>query len=165
MEWPTEIGTMCFLRYNEKTLFFYRERGAEDIHNGWYVPPGGHFDRGERGIDCVIREFGEETGLRINNPKLRQIVMFFNKDRILGGKKDRPDWYVEVYEANQFEGVLKPERKGEKLIWVEDKNVGSLKIYECDRKIFDLLSSEGVYEVVVKYDGEKLEKFDSRRVA
>lgn len=164
MDWPTEIGTLCFLRVDGKTLYFYRERGEEDIHNGLYVPPGGHFNRGERGIDCAAREFLEETGLKVRNLKLRQIVTFFNQDRVLGGRMDRPDWVVEVYEAKEFEGELKPERPGEKVVWVDDSSLDSLKMHECDRKILGLLMKEGVYEVLVKYRGESLERFDSVRV-
>jgi 8-oxo-dGTP diphosphatase len=170
MDWPTEIGTFCFLHRNlngsNQTLYIERGGGeVKDMHHGFHVPPGGHFKRGERGIDCVIREFREETGLIIKNPKLRQIVMFYNKDRILGGKTDRPDWYVEVYEANEFEGKLKAERKKDKLVWIDDSQMQNLNVYECDRRIIKLLTEEGVYNVLVKYDGIDLETFDSVRIA
>jgi hypothetical protein len=38
-------------------------------------------------------------------------------------------------------------------------------MYDCDRKIFELLKQEGVCEVRVKYDGEIMGDFDCRRVA
>ena len=91
--------------------------------------------------------------------------MFFNKDRIFGGKTDRPDWYVEVYEANEFEGELKPEREGDKLVWVDDSKINDFKMYECDRKIVELLGREGVYGVLVKHDGERMTTFNSTRIA
>ncbi|MDO8460385.1 MAG: NUDIX domain-containing protein [Nanoarchaeota archaeon] len=58
-------ATMCFLKDKEKILFIYRNKGDNDIHNGRYVPPGGKTERGERGIDCIKREFKEEVGLSL----------------------------------------------------------------------------------------------------
>lgn len=163
MDWPTEIGTFCFLRNEGRTLFFYRNRGKNDMHQGFYVPPGGHFNRGERGIDCVEREFKEETGLIIK-PRLRQIVMFYNKDRVLGGRTDKPDWYVEVFEANEFRGKLKPEKKGDKLVWVKDSRLSRLRRYDCDKVIFGLLDMEGIYETRFKYRGHRLVRISATRV-
>ena len=100
---------MCFLRNNKQTLFLYRNKGEGDIHNGWYVPPGGRTERGERGIECMVREFKEETGLILTNPKLRVIATFYNQGRILGGKENPEDWCVEVYEARDYTGELKEE--------------------------------------------------------
>ncbi len=38
-------------------------------------------------------------------------------------------------------------------------------MYPGDRKILELLSQEGVFEVVTQYDKEDLIRFDSYRVA
>ena len=38
-----------------------------------YAPPGGKFESDESPLDCVIREFYEETGLTLINPKLQGI--------------------------------------------------------------------------------------------
>jgi hypothetical protein len=92
-------ATMCFLRNKQKTLLLYRNKGEGDIHHGWYVPPGGRTERGERGIDCMVREFREETGLILINPKLRVIATFYNQGRILGGKEN-PEEYL-----NEFNNV------------------------------------------------------------
>ncbi len=158
-------ATMCFLRYEGKTLFIYRNRGVMDIHNGWYVAPGGKTERGERGIDSIIREFREETGLVIKDPKLRAIVTFYNEGRLLGGKANPDDWCVEVYEANTFTGILIEEHEKAKPVWVNNSELPKTKMYEGDRKILELIRQDGVFQVLVQYEKEELIKFGYTRVA
>lgn len=153
---------MCFLRNNRKILFLYRNKGEGDIHHGWYMPPGGQT---ERGIDCIVREFGEETGLILIKPKLRVIATFYNQGRILGGKENPEDWRVEVYEAREFAGILREEHPKAKPIWINDSDLARTKMYPGDRKIIELLSQEGVYEVLTRYDKEELVDFKSNRVS
>ena len=157
-------ATMCFLRNNVKTLFLYRNKGEGDIHHGWYVPPGGRTEREERGIDCIFREFKEETGLNLINPQLRSIATFYNQGRILGGKENPEDWCVEVYEAKEFSGELKEEYPRAKPIWINNSDLEKIRIYPGDRKILELLQNEGVYEVLTQYSGENLIRFESKRV-
>lgn len=157
-------ATMCFLRNNPETLLLYRNKGEGDIHNGWYVPPGGRTERGERGIDCMVREFMEETGLTLINPKLRVIATFYNQGRILGGKESPEDWCVEVYEAREFDGKLKEEHPKAKPSWIKDADLINIRMYPGDRRILELLSQEGVYEVLTQYDKEDLIRFESQRV-
>ena len=156
---------MCFLRNNKQTLFLYRNKGEGDIHNGWYVPPGGRTERGERGIECMVREFKEETGLILTNPKLRVIATFYNQGRILGGKENPEDWCVEVYEARDYTGELKEEHPKAKPLWINDSDLEKIRIYPGDRKILELLAQEGVFEVIAQYDKEELVRFEHMRVS
>lgn len=155
---------MCFLRNNDSTLFLYREGGDGDIHHGWYVPPGGRNERGERGIDCIVREFKEETCLLLINPQLRVIATFYNQGRILGGKENPEDWQVEVYYAREFSGKLREEHSKAKPVWIKDSDLEKIRIYPGDRKILELLNHEGVFEVLTQYSGEELVRFDSVRI-
>ena len=158
-------ATMGFLRSDGKTLFLYRNKGEGDIHNGWYVPPGGHIERGERGIDCVVREFREETGLNLIDARLRVISTFYNQGRLLGGKDSPEDWNVEVYEATKFTGELREEHPKAKPFWIPDSEIATLRMYPGDRKILELFSQEGVYEVLVQYSKEDVTRFEYKRVA
>lgn len=153
-------ATMCLLRDEGRTLFIYRNSKEGDIHKGYYVLPGGQTERGERGIDCILREFKEETNLRLLEPRLRAIVTFYNKGRVLGGKKDPEDWCVEVYEADKFEGELKAESPDAKPVWVKDSDLEKLAMHQGDRKIFELLKQEGTFEVLVQYQNQDLIKFE-----
>jgi len=158
-------ATACYLRRPEETLFLYRNRGEGDIHDGWFVPPGGHTERGERGIDCIRREVKEETGLVVIKPRLRVIATFYNAGRILGGKKNPEDWCVEIFETYQFRGDLREEHPKAKPSWIRNSELKGIKIYPGDRRIMDLLDEEGVFEVLAKYRGNNLIRFDYERVA
>ena len=157
-------ATACFLRKNGKILFLYRNRGREDIHKGYYVPPGGRFERGEMGLESILREFKEETGLTLLEPKLRIIATFYNQERNLGGQKNTEDWQVEFYEACHFTGDLKREDKRDRLFWISENRIKDIKMYMGDRKIIRLLSKEGVYQTIAKYSGEDLIHFKYIRV-
>ena len=159
------LGTACYLRSEGKTLFLYRNAGNADIHNAKYVPPGGKTNRGEKGIDCDVREFKEETGLTLLNPKLRIIATFYNQGRIMGGKENPEDWQVEVYEASEYSGILMPEhQKNAEPLWVQDSDLSRIPMHEGDRKLMELLKEEGVYEALFQYEIEKLIRFEHVRV-
>jgi len=157
-------ATMCFLKKDNQTLFLYRCGGEKDIHDGWYVPPGGRTERNERGIDCIMREFREETGLDLIEPKLKAIATFYNKDRVQGGKPYCEDWCVEVFDAKDYSGKLIEEYPWAKPVWVSDIDLPNLKIYPGDKKILNLFDKKGVFEVVTKYEGEKLTSYKHIRV-
>ena len=175
------FGTACFLRKEEtrkyrktllgflrkeeakkdrKTLLLYRNRGKNDMHQGHFVAPGGKVESGERSLDCIIREYKEETGLRIIVPKLKVIATICDKGK--------PDWLVNFYEASLFRGYLKTEHEKDKLVWVLESEIlnpkSKIKMYEGDRKLFNLIKGEGLFEVILKYDGEKLLHFNYQRV-
>ncbi len=157
-------ATLCYLRVDDKTLFLCRNRIPSDIHSGLYVVPGGQTERGERGIDCILREFEQETGLKLVDPKLKAIVTFYNEGRILGGNLNPEDWCVEVYTAYKFSGDLKPESPDQVPVWISNKDILKINMHEGDRKILELLDKDGVLEVIVQYDGKKLTRFEQYRV-
>ncbi|MFH1365583.1 MAG: NUDIX domain-containing protein [archaeon] len=158
-------GTACFFREGNGTLFLYRHDGKEDLHNGFYVLPGGTIERGEIGLENIIREFKEETGWELINPKLKVIWTCYNKGRLLGGKTDQEDWLVQVYTANQAKGILKAEAgKNAEPRWVFDSAMREIKMYPGDRELLKILDKEGIFEAIQQYDGERLIRFNSKRV-
>lgn len=40
-----------------------------------YAPPGGKFETGEKPLDCILREYYKETGLKLINPKIAMNVI------------------------------------------------------------------------------------------
>jgi len=165
-------GTACFLRnYGgapespNRSLFLYRHDGEKDLHNGYYVFPGGTIERGETGIDCIVREFKEETGLNIIKPRLKVLWTCDNRERLLGGRTDREDWLVQMYIADKFYGELREEvRKNAKPIWISDDSLDKIKMYPGDRELLELLGKGGIFEVRQRYQGEELVLFDWNRV-
>jgi 8-oxo-dGTP diphosphatase len=167
-------ATLCYLRKDGKILFVQRGGGNKDIHDGFFVVPGGRTEcsrqeiRCERGIDCIVREFEDETGLKLIKPRLRAIATFFNLGRSFGENANHPDYKVEIYESFDSRGKLNlasDSNKNKRLLWVDEKDFGELNMSEGDRRIYDLLvkNSKGIFEVLVKYkNGNELEwfKFD-----
>ncbi len=136
-------STVCLLNVDRKTLFLHRNKDG-DMHYTYHVPPRGRTERRERGIDCIMREFKEETGLTLINPKLKVIATFYNQGRILGRKENPEDWIVEIYKATRYRGKLKEEHTEAKLKWISDSDILSLRIYPCDMRILDLCKKRGI---------------------
>lgn len=74
------IGIGVLLRRNGRVLFGKRA-GTHGF--GTWAPPGGHLEKGESVIECAQRETREETGLRIQRPKL---ATAFTEDFFPSGK-------------------------------------------------------------------------------
>ena len=75
-----------------------------------YAPPGGKFERGETPLDCIIREYYEETGLTLINPKLQGISYW----------QDKAEGIIFVYTVEKYEGKLKETSEKGKFI-LDDK--------------------------------------------
>lgn len=95
-----ELTNMILIRKDDKFLFLNRRRST------WpgITFPGGHVEENESIVDSVLREAYEETGLKISNPKLVDIIEWnTNTHRELSF----------LYETDEFEGDLKPSFEGE----------------------------------------------------
>jgi ADP-ribose pyrophosphatase YjhB (NUDIX family) len=57
-----------------QTLLLLR-RAKTGYMDGWYALPGGHLQRGERVVDCAIRELREETGIVVQPAELRSAAV------------------------------------------------------------------------------------------
>jgi len=66
-----KLLTLCYIRQNDKTLMLHRIKKQNDVHAGMWVGLGGKFEEGETPEACVIREVYEESGLEIQNPKMK----------------------------------------------------------------------------------------------
>ena len=70
------LATLCYVKRDGYTLMVYRNKKADDIHQGKWNGLGGKFEAGESPEECVRREILEESGLSIHNPKLCGLLMF-----------------------------------------------------------------------------------------
>ena len=96
------LTNMCMV-YDDKGNVL--EQDKIDENWGGLTFPGGHVEKGESFVDSVIREVYEETGLKIENP------------RICGTKdwprEDGSRYIVVFYKTNKFSGTLKSSDEGE----------------------------------------------------
>jgi len=139
-----KLGTLCYVEKENKYLMLHRNKKENDMHKGLWVGLGGKFELGESPEDCVIREVFEESGLQIENPKLRGILTF------PGFKED--DWYVFLFVVTEFSGSLKQCNEGE-LAWVEKSKLDDLPMYEGDRYFLNWIQQhEGIFSAKYNYE-------------
>ena len=111
------LSTACYLKENDKILMlkFYKKYGQV------YAPPGGKLESGETPLDCILREFKEETGLTLINPKLQGMSYW----------KDSTEGIIFVYVCEHYEGQLCENESEGKLEWIPVEKL--LDIYQFDQ--------------------------------
>ena len=93
--------------------------------------PGGHVEPGESFVEAVIREIWEETGLRIENPRLCGTKQF---------QTDNGERYVVFfYKTDRFSGTLRSSEEGE-VFWIPRKDLSNYPLvpdFESMLKVFE----------------------------
>ncbi len=141
------LATLCYLQRDGRTLMIHRNKKRNDIHAGKWNGLGGKFEPGETPEECVIREVYEESGLQIERPCLRGLLIFPS----FGGD----DWYVFVFTATEFHGDLSESPEGE-LRWIPDEELENLPLWPSDAIFFPWLRQERFFCAKFMYDGEEL---------
>ena len=143
------LATLCYIKHNGNTLMVYRNKKANDIHEGKWNGLGGKFEAGETPEECVIRELYEESGLSIHNPKLCGLLVF--------PKFKGDDWYVFVYTASDFTGELIDSPEG-RLEWIPDDQILSLNLWESDHIFMPWIKEGKFFSAKFEYEGDKMRK-------
>ena len=120
-----QLATLCYIKHAGKTLMLFRNKKADDIHQGKWNGLGGKLAPGETPEECVLREVYEESGLIIKNPELRGFLTF---PEFRAGQ----DWYVFVFIAREFTGTMIESSEGH-LEWIDDNDLLSLNLWEGDQ--------------------------------
>lgn len=141
------LATLCYVQQNGHTLMLHRNKKRGDIHAGKWNGLGGKLEAGETPEECVIREVYEESGLRLERPRWRGLLVFPS----FGGD----DWYVFVFTATRFSGVLTESPEGD-LRWIPDAELETLPLWAGDRIFLPWLRQERFFSAKFVYDGETL---------
>jgi len=141
------LATLCYVKRDGRTLMVYRNKKANDIHEGKWNGLGGKFDAAESPEECVLREVHEESGLSIQNPKLCGLIMFPNFME--------NDWYVFVFTATEFTGDLIDSPEGQ-LEWIKDEELTRLNLWESDHIFFPWIERGNFFSAKFVYEGVKL---------
>lgn len=126
------LTTLCYIENAGRYLMLHRVKKAHDENAGKWIGVGGHLREDESPEECVLREIGEETGLRVTDLRLRGLITFI-----------LPDWGNELtflYTARTGEERL-PECPEGVLRWVPVGEVDALPLWEGDRVFLPLLRS------------------------
>jgi 8-oxo-dGTP diphosphatase len=145
------LATLCYVKSNGQTLMIYRNRKANDMHEGKWNGLGGKFEAGETPEECVIREVLEESGLTIQNPKLCGLLMFPN----FKGN----DWYVFVFIATELSGELIDSLEG-KLEWIPDDKVLTLSLWESDHIFMPWIRETKFFSAKFIYEADQMKGYE-----
>lgn len=125
-------ATVCYLKQDNKVLMIQFSKKWGQV----YAPPGGKFESGESPLDCIKREFKEETGLTLINPKLQGISYW----------QDSNEGIIFVYTAEEYEGTLTKNSSEGKLEWINMEELPTIKQFEQNEKFTPYLFKNELFE-------------------
>lgn len=125
-------STVCYLKKDNKVLMIKFSKKWGNV----YAPPGGKFEKGESPLDCIIREFKEETGLTLVNPKLHGISYW----------QDSFEGIIFVYTAEDYEGKQILTSEEGNLEWIKIEELITIKQFEQNEKFTPYLFKNELFE-------------------
>jgi len=125
-------STACYLKKDEKVLMIKFSKKWGKV----YAPPGGKFESGETPLDCIVREYYEETGLTLINPKLQGISYW----------KDYKEGIIFIYTAEDFIGELFDNSMEGKLEWIDIDDLPKIQQFEQNEKFTGYLFKDKLFE-------------------
>ena len=129
--------TLCYIEKENQYLMLHRVSKKKDGNKDKWI-----------GVDCLLREVREETGLELVNYQFRGIVTFISDKW--------EDEYMCLYTADKYIGEIGVCDEGE-LVWVEKDKIKDLNIWEGDKIFLRLLAeNELFFSLKLEYQGENL---------
>ena len=125
-------STVCYLKKDNKVLMIKFSKKWGNV----YAPPGGKIEKGESPLDCIIREFKEETGLTLVNPKLQGISYW----------QDSFEGIIFVYTAEDYEGKQILTSEEGNLEWIKIEELITIKQFEQNEKFTPYLFKNELFE-------------------
>ena len=145
-----KLSTLCYIEKDDKYLMLHRTVKENDVNKDKWIGVGGHFEYGESPEECLLREVKEETGYTLTSWAYRGIVTFVYGEDVVE--------YMSLYTADGFEGEPIVCDEGE-LEWVEKSKIETLKLWEGDKILFDLLERDcGFFSLKLVYNIEDILK-------
>lgn len=126
---------MCMVYQGDKVLV----QDRQDPNWSGLTFPGGHVERGESFVESVIREIREETGLKIQQPKLCGIKQFTTEGT---GR-----YVVLLFKTDSFSGEIRSSEEGE-VFWMTEEALLKEKLtpgFEDLLKIFNGEATESFH--------------------
>lgn len=146
-----ELYTLGFLVREGRVLLLERRKPP---NAGRWNAPGGKLEPGEDPLGGIVREFAEETGLRLLDPRLRCILQFYER-----GGAWRPQM-IFTFLAEEAEGALTPSDEGRLAWWPlervarDDRVVGNIPLF-----LPPMLETGPPFVFIAAYEGDTLREY------
>ncbi len=125
------LSCACYLEENDKVLMIKFAKKWDHV----YSPPGGKVEKGESPLECVIREYEEETGLVLQNVRLQGVSYY----------TCTTDGCIFIYTAKGYEGVLRASGEGD-LEWVKKSDLPNIRQFEQNEAFTPYLFQDKIFE-------------------
>ncbi|ACJ34882.1 NUDIX hydrolase [Anoxybacillus flavithermus] len=119
--------TNCVLVKDGHVLLLKKPR------RGWWVAPGGKMEQGESVREACLREYREETGIYLKNPKLKGVFTFVMKR----GEEVVSEWMMFTFFAEHFDGENVVQCEEGELAWHPIEQIPTLSMAPGDYHILD----------------------------
>lgn len=130
-------STACYLKKDDQVLMIKYNKKWNHV----YAPPGGKFENGETPSNCIIREFKEETGLTLINPRLQGLSCW----------QDSYEGVIYIFVCTEFEGELEESEEG-RLEWINISDLPNINQFDQNKKFTDYLFKDEIFEGKFKLD-------------
>jgi 8-oxo-dGTP diphosphatase len=146
-----KLATLCYVQRDGHTLMLHRIKKANDMHQGKWNGLGGKLESGETPEECAVREVYEESGLRVEQPILRGMIVFpqFNNG---------DDWITYIFVITQFTGTQIDSDEGV-LQWIPDDKLLDLNLWPGDRIFLRWLDDPRFFSAKFVYEAGELTKY------
>lgn len=146
------IGVLVYIKKGNDYLMLHRVKKKDDMHEGYWVAPGGKRMPNESITDCAKREVLEETGLKVNT--LRHIGFLHFPDD--GQSPFKGEWVDFVFVCDDFEGQAYTECSEGSLKWVHEKDISHLPMWEGDALFTPYVLNETKFSAQLVYHSKKV---------
>ncbi len=142
------VSTLCYLEKDDKYLMLLRNKKEHDVNEGKWIGVGGKCEKGESPEECIIRETFEETGIKLENLKMRGVLTFSSE-----GWEDE---YIFVFTSDKFSGSITDCNEGE-LRWIDKDKIMDLNLWDGDRIFLKImLESDEFFSIKLSYKGDEI---------
>ena len=144
---------LVYLKSRGRVLLIRKSRGRS--HEGKWIGLGGKLEPGEDPMSSAVREFREESGLKLEDPRLRGTFVWL--DEVKCG-------IVHIVTGTRWSGALSQSDEGE-LGWHSTQDLSTLDdLAEHQRLFLDriLLDNEHFYTAVMVYRNNEMVKYLDR---
>jgi len=135
-----KAAVLCILRSNAGFLLIHRDK---EPHLGKYIPIGGKVGPFETLRAAAIREVKEETGISVDDVRLRGILTETSPTNF--------NWVNYIYTVDIAAVTPVKYREGT-LEWVEQERLDSIPTPTTDRFIYDYVSKSEFFVFDAVYD-------------